>query len=198
VKLIVGLGNPGLLYAHSRHNIGFRVVKALARRENLVLKKNKDAPCLSAKARISGEEVLLALPLTWMNLSGLCVGGLVEKHGLSLKNLLIVCDDLDLEFGRMRLRPGGSSAGQRGMQSIINTLGSNEFCRLRVGIGRPGKIEASRYVLSRFQKKEESRLKGIIEDACDCCRMWLGEGTDQTMNIFNRSLPAGRQGASKE
>jgi len=199
VKLIVGLGNPGILYTNSRHNIGFSAVKLLAKQALAALKKDKQTFSLSAKFKIDNDHGILALPLTFMNLSGVAVSALVKKYKIDSSDLLIVCDDLDLEFGRIRLRPWGSSAGHRGVRSIIDILGTDEFGRLRVGIGRPGdNKEASGYVLSQFNRKEKNKLGDILMAACDCCRMWVSEGMDKTMNTFNRSLPAGRQGAAKE
>jgi len=186
VKLIVGLGNPGELYADSRHNIGFTVVKALARKYKAHLKRDFGISSLSAKARIGREDIILSLPLTFMNLSGMAVSRLKKKYKVSLTDLLIVCDDLDLEFGRLKLRPSGSSAGHRGVQSIIDSLESNEFARLRVGIGRPHKgTEAADYVLSEFSKKEKPQVKEIVGQALDCLGLWVSEGITEAMNFFN-------------
>jgi len=187
MKLIVGLGNPGVLYSGSRHNIGFQVVKHLAKAKKTVLKKEKGANALSAKARFGETDAVLALPLTFMNLSGEAVKLLLKKHKAGLGDLLVVCDDLDLEFGRLRLRAKGSSAGHRGIQSIIGHLGSNEFSRLRVGIGRPGNhIEAADYVLEHFNKKESGELAGIIKNAAECCESWVNEGLEKSMGEFNK------------
>lgn len=186
MKLIVGLGNPGEAYAGSRHNIGFSVVKALARKYKVSLKKDFGISSLSAKVKISRQTVTLALPLTFMNLSGIAVSRLIKKNKTDLKDLLIVCDDLDLEFGRLKLRPSGSSAGHKGVQSIIDSLKSNEFSRLRIGIGRPNKnTETADYVLSAFYNKEKEQLRETIEKALDCLESWAGKGVTETMNIFN-------------
>ncbi len=188
MKLIVGLGNPGILYANSRHNIGFQAVKYLAKAKKSVLKKEKGIRALSAKAKIEGMDVILAIPLTFMNLSGEAVRQLIKKYRINLRDLLIVCDDLDLEFGRLKIRATGSSAGHRGVKSIIDLLGSDEFSRLRIGIGRPGdNTAAADYVLSRFNKREKSELSAIIKQAAECCQIWVGEGIEKSMNIFNRS-----------
>src|SRR3989338_5399149 len=157
MKLIVGLGNPGLIYRGSRHNIGFRVVKALARAKRIALKKEKGISSLSAKASLDGCEVLLSLPLTYMNLFGSAVNGLIKKYKIEpATGLLVVCDDLDLGLGRIKIRASGSSGGHRGLRSIIEALKTEEFARLRVGIGRPvmAKSETSKYVLSPFAGKE--------------------------------------------
>lgn len=187
MKLIVGLGNPGLIYSNSRHNIGFSVVKSLAKLGKVALKRDKGTFSLSAKARLGAHHVILAIPLTFMNLSGLGVSVLAKKYKIDFADLLVVSDDLDLEFGRMKIRPSGSSAGHRGMQSIIDTLGSRGFCRLRIGIGRPdGNKEARDYVLSQFNRKEKAQLKEILDSASDCCQVWASEGITEAMNMFNR------------
>ncbi len=192
MKLIVGLGNPGILYASSRHNIGFQAVKYLAKAKKSVLKKEKGIRALSAKAKIEGIDVVLAFPLTFMNLSGEAVRLLVKKYRIDSGDLLVVCDDLDLEFGRLKIRAIGSSAGHRGVSSIIDSLSSDEFSRLRIGIGRPGNnAAAAEYVLSRFNKREKSELSAIIKRASECCQVWAGEGIEKSMNIFNRSNNVG-------
>jgi PTH1 family peptidyl-tRNA hydrolase len=191
VKLIVGLGNPGILYRNSRHNIGFQVVRSLAKVRKTALKKERGVPALSAKTRIEGIDALLAMPLTFMNLSGGAVKLLLKKYKIGPEDLLVICDDLDLGFGRIKLQPAGSSAGHRGIQSIIDSLASSEFCRMRIGIGRPqGDLEASEYVLGNFNKRENIQLAAIINSALDCCRSWAGEGAEKCMNIFNRRANA--------
>jgi PTH1 family peptidyl-tRNA hydrolase len=188
VKLIVGLGNPGILYANTRHNAGFMAVKALARILRCGLKKEKGIPALSGKGKINGEEIILALPLTFMNLSGRAVNALLRKYPLAPEGLLVVADDLDLPLGRLRIRASGSSAGQRGLKSVIEALGSQEFARLRIGIGRPGhKAQAAGYVLSRFNAQEKRALKAVIEKACQCCAAWAKDGIHSAMNEFNHS-----------
>lgn len=186
MKLIVGLGNPGRLYIGSRHNMGFSVVKALAKAYKASFKRDKEVFSLCAKAKIGEDNVILALPLTFMNLSGRAVVALLRKYKIDLDEALVICDDLNLELGRIKLRPSGSSAGQRGLKSIIETLGSNEFGRLRIGIGRPNNMDAASYVLSSFAKRQKEQLKEIIIRACDCCEMWVKEGMSKSMNIFNK------------
>lgn len=189
MKLIVGLGNPGRLYIDSRHNIGFSVVKLLAKIYKISLKKEEGNLSLSGKVKISGQNVILAMPLTFMNLSGIAVAGLLKKYKIESGNLLVVCDDLDLEFGRLKLRPSGSSGGHRGLKAIIDSVGSQRFARLRIGIGRPPAsedIEASEYVLSAFNRKEKAAVRQIIEKAGECCQAWVREGVTETMNIFNK------------
>ena len=187
MKLIVGLGNPGKIYTDSRHNIGFSVVKNIARPHKISLKREKGELWQSAKIKIGNQNVVLATPFTFMNLSGIAVSGLLKKYKIGLDDLLIVCDDLDLEFGRLKLGSRGSSGGHRGIKSIIDSIGSPEFARLRIGIGRPRQnTDAADYVLSPFNKREKEELKEIIERALDCCYMWVAKGVTETMNIFNK------------
>ncbi|MBN2830975.1 MAG: aminoacyl-tRNA hydrolase, partial [Candidatus Omnitrophica bacterium] len=187
MKLIVGLGNPGLSYAGSRHNIGFEVVKYFAKLKKVVLKKEKGIKALSGKGDIGSGVVVLSLPLTFMNLSGEAVKLLLKKYRVALFDLLVVCDDLDLEFGRIKMRPSGSSAGHRGIDSVINSLNTNEFSRLRIGIGRPNEgIKTSDFVLSRFNRGEKADIPEIIDRAVACCSKWIEEGAACAMGSFNR------------
>lgn len=187
MKLIVGLGNPGLKYAGTRHNIGFEVVKALARSHKAAFKKDSGAPALSTRFKIGREDVVLALPLSFMNLSGVAVAALLRRYKLGPADLLVVCDDLDLEFGRLKIKPKGSAGGHNGLSSIINCVLSDEFARLRIGIGRPGgSLDAADYVLSRFHKEEKEEIRGLIDTALDCCSAWVLKGIAGSMNIFNR------------
>ncbi len=187
MKLIIGLGNPGRIYTESRHNAGFSVIKALSKIYKVPLKKDNTFS-LSGKSRIRAESLIFALPLTFMNLSGIAVNALIKKYKIDLENLLVVCDDLDLSFGVIKIRPSGSSAGHRGLRSIIDSLGSQEFSRLRIGIGRPlqNNTDAASFVLSPFTKKEKKEIKEIIGLACDCCRVWARKGITESMNMFNR------------
>jgi len=198
MKLIVGLGNPGRIYRDSRHNIGFSLIKVLSRIYKIPLKKDKYTFSSIGKGEIEGRDLILALPLTFMNLSGMAVNALLKRYKIdlprlagekrSLKNLLVVCDDLDLGLGRIKIKSGGSSGGHRGLKSIIDSLGTEEFSRLRIGIGRPlnKNIDAAGYVLSAFTRREKEEIKEAIEEACDCCRVWVTKGVREGMNIFNR------------
>lgn len=194
MKLIVGLGNPGSAYSGSRHNIGFLVVQSLAKVYKTQLKKERGVSAKTAKAKIGGQLLILAMPLTFMNLSGSAVKALVRKYKVSLEDLLVICDDLDLDFGRIKIRPGGSSAGQRGLESIIDYFKSQEFPRLRIGIGRPkaDDIDAATYVLSYFNNSEKKHLKAIIKKASSCARSWLEKGVIESMNIFNQQKVVGQ------
>ena len=186
MKLIVGLGNPGFIYRHGRHNIGFLVVKRLAKLHKISLKKDRQTFSITGKGKIDGQGLILAMPVTFMNLSGVAVVSLLKKYRIDLDNLLIICDDIDLEFGRLKIKPSGSSGGHRGLKSIIDKIGSQEFSRLRMGIGRPLKsIKAAEYVLSAFNRREKTQLREILEMASSCCRLWVRKNITETMNIFN-------------
>lgn len=186
IKLIVGLGNPGLIYAGSRHNVGFAVLKILASSLKINFKRDSSVSSLVAKGKLNQQQVILALPQTYMNLSGIAVKALLKKFKVDGKDFLVVCDDLDLELGKMKIRPQGSSGGQRGMESIIEQIGTREFCRLRIGIGRPeSSRDAAEYVLAGFLPKEKTMVKQVEEDAANCCLSWIKSGIVQTMNTFN-------------
>jgi peptidyl-tRNA hydrolase, PTH1 family len=187
MKLIVGLGNPGEAYAGSRHNIGFNVVKRLAKLCRITLKRESRVLSLSGEGEIEGQEVVLALPLTFMNLSGSAVALLLKKYKAAPEDLLVICDDLELELGRIKIRPKGSSGGHRGLSSIIDSLGSNEFCRLRLGISRPeGRVDPADYVLSAFAAKEKKEANEMVEKALACSLSWASSGINQAMDVFNK------------
>ncbi len=188
MKLIVGLGNPGLVYTGSRHNIGFSVIKALAKEYKVSLKKESRIAALSGRCKIDSLEVILAMPLTFMNCSGQAVSSLVTKYRIESGDILIICDDLDLELGRLKIKLRGSSAGHKGIQSIIDSLSSNEFSRLRLGIGRPASrnVDISKFVLSGFTRKEAREKDKMVEDARNCSLAWVSEGGARVMNIFNK------------
>jgi PTH1 family peptidyl-tRNA hydrolase len=186
VKLVIGLGNPGLVYAGSRHNIGFNVVKSLARCLKTAFKRDSSLLSLVAKCDYAGQKVILALPQTFMNLSGSAARALLKRFRMGPEDILVVCDDLDLEVGRIRIRAKGSSGGQRGLASIIEQLGSQDFNRLRFGIGRPPNPEdAARYVLRGFLRGEKALVEEARENAVRCCLSWIENGIISTMDSFN-------------
>jgi peptidyl-tRNA hydrolase, PTH1 family len=188
MKLIVGLGNPGIFYANSRHNIGAMTVAALAKSAKLTLRRERTIQAKTAKTFFEEEPVVLAIPLTYMNLSGAAVGPLMRHTRTALSDLIVVYDDLDLEMGSLRVRAQGSAGGHNGMKSIIAALGTSDFCRLRMGVGRPASPEAdvARYVLSSFSRKEKKLLDETIQNACRCLQAWVNEGITRSMNIYNR------------
>jgi PTH1 family peptidyl-tRNA hydrolase len=184
--LIVGLGNPGERYARTRHNIGFEGLDTLARRHNLEF-RGKRANSLIAEGNIAGQRVALVKPQTFMNLSGQAVSALRGWYKIDpARELLVVYDDLDLPFGKLRLRERGSAGTHNGMRSIVGQLGSNEFPRLRVGIDQPpGKMDAAAYVLSRFRKEEEAELPFLLDTIADAVELLLREGLTAAMNKYN-------------
>ncbi|MDP2044100.1 MAG: aminoacyl-tRNA hydrolase [Candidatus Omnitrophota bacterium] len=186
MKLIVGLGNPGLIYAGSRHNIGFLVVKSLARSLKVALKRELSVFSIAGKVKRGEQNIILAMPQTFMNLSGVAVKSMLKKFKVALEDLLVICDDLDLELGRIKIRPNGTSGGQRGLQSIIEHIGTQEFNRLRIGIGRPARsTDSARYVLTGFSRKEKGLIEQVKENSANCCLAWAEKGMTETMNIFN-------------
>jgi PTH1 family peptidyl-tRNA hydrolase len=185
-KLIVGLGNPGPVYARNRHNVGYRCVDALARAHGLSFAR-RQFRALVAGGPICGRPALLAKPLTFMNLSGNAVGALMRFYKLAPADLIVVYDDLDLPLGRVRLRAAGGSGGHKGMQSIIERLGTEEFARLRVGIGRPAFGDPVEYVLQNFGPDEEIEIGRALERAVKALEAWLSDGIEAAMNRFNRA-----------
>ena len=189
-RMIVGLGNPGPEYAHSRHNVGFQVVDLLAERHDLEFDRfQKRARLAIGRVRTpagSEQRVLVAKPMTYMNASGEAVAPLAAFYKIAPADVLVVFDDLDLPVGRIRLRPGGGSGGQKGMQSIIKHLGSEAFPRLRVGIGRPpGQMDPAAYVLRPFSSEQEVEMTFVRITAADAIEAWLAFGIEAAMNQFN-------------
>ncbi len=186
VKLIVGLGNPGIRYAHTRHNAGFDAVDALAARHNWPWDSRRSRAVLAGGV-LGAEKIVLVKPQTYMNESGVAVGELVRFYKLDLGNLLVICDDLDLPLGRIRLRPGGSAGGQHGLESVIQHLGRNTFARIKIGIGRPanGRGENLGFLLSAPRGDERITLDAAIERASEAAECWLTEGAEAAMNRYN-------------
>ena len=189
-KLLVGLGNPGSEYAGTRHNVGFMTIAKMA--EELKIKANRSAhQALIGEGRLGGYRLVLAQPQTYMNRSGIAVAALVKAYGLAPEDLLVVCDDLDLELGRLRLRAKGGDGGHRGLRSIIACLGTKEFPRLRIGVGRPAsKEETVDYVLTGFNREEQILVNEAVEAAAAGVRQWLFEGVNRAMNRVNVWKPA--------
>lgn len=186
--LIAGLGNPGRQYRNNRHNIGFMMLDRLADRLDAAFSR-MESKALVTKAEYRGRRLVLAKPQTFMNLSGQAVGALARFYKVPLENILVVYDDVDLPQETLRMRPGGGSAGHNGMKSIIERLGSQEFPRLRLGVGRPpGHKEAANYVLKDFSKSEAEMLPQILDRAVDAVLVYLTEGLDAAMTQFNGSL----------
>jgi PTH1 family peptidyl-tRNA hydrolase len=191
MKLIVGLGNPGKTYVHNRHNVGFWCLNYFARLHSIRFDR-RQCQARVGIGKVRGEKLLLAKPGTFVNLSGKSVAGLVRKHDIPLSDLLVIYDDLDLPLGKIRLRQSGSSGGQKGMNSIISALGSEDFPRIRVGIGRPQVEEQYTsedaivsYVLSDFSPQEEATIKPIIAKVAEAIDYFLTQGIEAAMNKFN-------------
>jgi PTH1 family peptidyl-tRNA hydrolase len=183
--MIVGLGNPGVQYASSRHNVGFMVADRFADAHHLTFARRR-FNALLAEGTAEDRRVLVAKPLTFMNLSGRAVAKLHSFFRISLHDIIVVYDDLDLPFGRLRLRPGGSAGGHHGMESILSALGDEHFARLRFGIGRSANREDVGHVLGNFSDEEQRELQRILARAVAALDIWLREGIVKAMNEFNR------------
>lgn len=186
MKYIVGLGNPGLEYKATKHNIGFEVVKSLAKANHIRINKALHFS-LVGKGRIDTEEVTLVLPQTFMNLSGKAVGELVRREVKDISDLVIVCDDINIELGRIRLKKSGSAGGHKGLESIIHTIGVDDFARLKIGIATElHKGDISNYVLSPFKRKDKKHVSHVIAMAVDAITCLAKEGIDLAMTKFNK------------
>ena len=192
MKLIVGLGNPGREYRETRHNVGFMVVDEIARRHGIdwTAGPSQLAETLIAK-RFGDEPVMVAKPLTYMNNSGDAVAGLVRYFDVSHDDLFVVVDEAALPFGRIRARARGSAGGHNGLKSIIERLGTTEFSRLRLGVGRgDGRRDLADHVLARFERGEQADLETLITRAADAAEMFAAEGISKVMNVFNPGATA--------
>lgn len=187
MKLIVGLGNVGHKYDQTRHNVGFEVLDRLAERFGDGQAKDKFEGRL-IEARVGSERVLLLWPHTFMNLSGQSVRPAMDFYKLELSDLLVVCDDFNLPLGKLRFRREGSAGGQNGLADIIRRLGSEEFSRLRVGIGPvPASWNAADFVLGKFSATEKDTVKEVLARAADGSECWVTSGVETSMNRFNSS-----------
>jgi peptidyl-tRNA hydrolase, PTH1 family len=187
VKLIVGLGNPGIEYQFTPHNLGFLTIDRLAERWRVEV-KNRHCQALTARSTVGEYQVLLAKPETYMNLSGLAVRELLEEYELRPEqDLIVIYDELDLPFGAIRIRPRGGTAGHNGMESIVGALGTEEFLRVRLGIAPDRKVEdGARYVLAQFRRSQYKAVDKILDTAADAVETILKEGAAAAMNRFNR------------
>jgi len=186
MKLIVGLGNPGLGYASTKHNIGFAVIKAIAKEGGIKIRQKLHLS-LVGKGKVSGEDVVLAMPQTYMNLSGNAVKELIARQIKDLSDLLIVCDDINLELGKIRLKTHGSSGGHKGLESIIHVIGRDDFARLRVGIATDvHRGDITGYVLSPFKRSQKRNVTHAVELAKDAAICMIEEGVDRAMTKFNK------------
>lgn len=187
MRVVVGLGNPGPEYQKMRHNLGFRVVALLAERWAARLSR-RAFQSLIGDAQWNGEKVLLVQPQTYMNLSGVAVAQICAFYRLNLKDLVVIHDDLDLPLGRLRIKRGGGGGGNRGVLSLIEALGSKDFIRVKIGIGRPqGRNDPAHFVLQPFTPQEEAFILPAVECAASAVEMILSEGVDKAMARFHPS-----------
>ena len=184
IKLIVGLGNPGLRYAHSRHNVGFMVIEQFARAHELKFSRKRFNAEI-AEGAIGGTRVMVAKPQSFMNLSGEAVGKLFKFYKIAPDDLIVVYDDLDLPLGKMRMRPQGGAGGHHGMESIIAHIGTSDFARLRLGIGRPNPDADIDHVLGNFEGDERKLMDETFGNAADAIEVWLVDGINAAMNRYN-------------
>ena len=197
MKLIVGLGNPGAEYAGTRHNIGFEVIDVLARRHNIAVAK-RNFKAVYGEGVVGGEKVILARPMTFMNLSGEAVSAIARFYKIETPDILIVLDDIALPVGRLRLRFKGSSGGQNGLDNIIKHLGTQDVLRARIGVGNAPPGDMRGHVLSRFRKEELPLVEEAVQVAADAIECALKEGFDIAMNRFNISDAPPDKEISKE
>lgn len=193
---VLGLGNPGEEYRNTRHNVGFRVAELVAARCGAAISRRRFS-ALVAEAQVEGNKLLLACPQSYMNESGRTARAVADFFGLQPAGLLVVCDDFHLELGRLRVRRSGSTGGHKGLESVVRELGSEEFPRLRIGIGEC-RGDSTGYVLGRFSRSEEEALAPAIERAAEAVLVWVREGIDACMNRFNAAAPADREGDRRE
>jgi peptidyl-tRNA hydrolase, PTH1 family len=192
--LIVGLGNPGLQYENTRHNIGFTILEAFSRHTGIIGKSEKKFEAIVGSGRLGAHPLILAQPTTFMNLSGQAVQKLLQYYDIPLEKLLVIYDEAALPFGRLRLRPSGSDAGQKGMRSIQQCLGGRQDVpRLRIGIGSPpAPMNMADYVLARFSGEEREAMPAVIETAVRAIETWLDAGMLAAMERFNGPPPASK------
>ena len=185
MKIVVGLGNPGNKYKQTRHNVGFDVLHCIGQRYAIGRPKAKfDAEV--AETNIKNEKIVLLSPLTYMNLSGQSVRAAVDFYKIDLADLLIVCDDINLDVGRIRLRPSGSAGGQNGLKDVIQRLGTDQIPRLRIGVGRvPPRWDAADFVLGKFSSDDRAMIDRSIQRASDAVEEWIESGIQSAMNRFN-------------
>ncbi len=198
MRLIVGLGNPGIEYAWTPHNLGFLVVDALAEDAGIRVTR-PEAKSLVGLGRIAGQEVVLAKPQTMMNLSGFAVRELVNRAECELSNLVVVCDDVALPWGMLRVRERGTAGGHNGLKSVIGALGTTEFTRVRLGVKpEEPRGDLKEYVLRQIRRDEEEVVAEEIEQGAEAVKMILAEGTSSAMNRFNRRVSPSEEDESED
>lgn len=195
MKLVVGLGNPGEEYAGTRHNVGFEILEILARRSFLPLAHERRLTARVGRGTIGGEETLLVLPQSFMNLSGPVVARIVREREVSMADILVVVDDFHLPVADLRLREKGSAGGHNGLKSLLGALGSDAFARLRVGIGEAPPGGAEDFVLTRFKPSEREAMQKTYERGADCVEDWCRTGTAAAMNKYNGQTKTPSEGS---
>ena len=183
MRIIVGLGNPGKKYMFTRHNVGFMMIDRLAELYEMACNKKK-FEAIVGEGFVGEKRILIAKPQTYVNLSGVSVGKIVAYYGYPLDRVMVVCDDLNLPVGKIRIRKKGSSGGHNGLESIAHYVGS-EFPRLRIGIGQPIDKDAKEYVLTPFTKDEKEIINQALDKACQAINTWITTGIESCMNVFN-------------
>jgi PTH1 family peptidyl-tRNA hydrolase len=187
MKLIAGLGNPGTKYRETRHNVGFEVADLLARRHGAEF-ESAPGEALMARLRTVADGVLIVKPLTFMNLSGHAVAELIRYYRIALPDMLIVVDDVNLPLGRLRIRARGSDGGHNGLRSVAGQLGTDDYARLRIGVGRgDGRRDLADHVLARFEPDEREIVRAAVDRAADAVEMFVTDNIGTVMNTFNRA-----------
>lgn len=191
-RLIVGLGNPGPQYVRTRHNVGFMAAERLAERWKAPLKQEA-CEAVFGEGEFSGRAVMVAMPRTFMNASGRAVGCLLRRRGLEPDSVLVLCDDVALPLGMIRLRGSGSAGGHMGLTSILEELGTNEFARLRIGVRPEGELEKNLtpFVLGKFEASEEKLLEQTLAWVVEAGELWVSRGLNAAMNRFNQKIKEG-------
>lgn len=183
--MLVGLGNPGLKYRHTRHNAGFDCIDVIAKKYGVAIKK-KEKNGITGVGTIAGEKVLFVKPQTFMNNSGECVGALANFYKIPPENIIVISDDMELECGRIRIRRKGSAGGHNGLKSLISHLKSENFLRLRIGVGRPGPgDDVITHVLGRPVKTDRALMESAFDDAANAFELMIKGNIDQAMNLYN-------------
>ena len=184
--LVAGLGNPGAQYERTRHNLGFRVIDVLADNLKTALSEHENQ-ALWGEASLSGERIVLVKPLTFVNLSGQCIKALLKEFSIVPQELIVIHDDLDLHLGEIRLKGRGGSGGHKGVESIVASLGTENFARVRLGIGRPpGRQDPADYVLRPFTKRQQEQVDFILGEAAQAVISIIKYGLEKAMNVFNK------------
>jgi PTH1 family peptidyl-tRNA hydrolase len=185
MKIVLGIGNPGSEYRGTRHNVGYMVTDILAQRRGVSEGKSRFQSVV-AEIRVGNEKVLLVKPVTYVNRSGFAAAAALSYYDLDLKDFIVVCDDMNLPTGKIRIRREGSSGGHNGLKSIVEAVHGEDFARVRIGIGEPeGRRTGVDHVLGRFQTGEETVIRETLERAADSVETWLCEGIEAAMNEFN-------------